>query len=60
MALVRFAFDCGTDPGGAGDNPRHGSTSVVDDVMLKLNKRDNRAIWAFEIKGHVRVGLGSF
>lgn len=22
--------------------------------MLKLNKRDNRAIWAFDIKGHVR------
>lgn len=21
--------------------------------MLKLNKRDNRAIWAFDIKGHV-------
>lgn len=24
------------------------------EVMLKLNKRDNRAVWAFEIKGHVR------
>jgi hypothetical protein len=45
-----------THPGGSGgEGGRQNGPFVSDtDVRLKLNKRDNRAIWAFEIQGKVR------
>ncbi len=43
-------------PGGIADGARGGNTSLSDaDVMVKLNKRDGRPVWTFEISGRVSV-----
>lgn len=42
--------------GGNGDSARLGNTALSDaDVTVKLNKRDGRAVWTFDIVGKVRA-----
>ncbi|KAL1408920.1 Checkpoint protein hus1 [Vanrija albida] len=56
-AFLKVLKSADTTSGSAGDNPRQNATSLTDsDVMLKLNKRDSRAIWAFDIKGKNQSG----
>ncbi|RSH84667.1 uncharacterized protein EHS24_006191 [Apiotrichum porosum] len=56
-ALLRVLKSADSSSGSGGDGGRHNAASLTEsDVMLKLNKRDNRAIWAFDIKGQSAGG----
>jgi HUS1 checkpoint protein len=44
--------------GSFGDNSRNATSLTDADVSLKLNKRVNQPVWAFEIKGRVSATAG--